>query len=164
MTNRRKSAVWGSICWFAANVFVASVQADDTESESPAAGYKMSAVIDRSGGNVVLAGDYGKAIEKLGSKSTQRFEASTNLCVAYTMTGDLDKGDQACAKALELSEKSDERHDIAVALSNLGVVKAVSGDLSGAQLDFSRALELNANLRQASDNLQLLRDADASGA
>ncbi|MEM1372557.1 MAG: hypothetical protein AAGG72_10080 [Pseudomonadota bacterium] len=161
MTIRGKKVVWASITWFAASVFVASVNADDAELESANSRYQMAAVIDRARGNAVMAGDYQKAIAKLDSRGLKCFEASTNLCVAYTMTGELEKADQACAAALMLSKKSEERRDMAVALSNLGVVKAIGGDHRGAREDFSRALELNAGLQQASENLQRLRDGDA---
>jgi Tfp pilus assembly protein PilF len=80
------------------------------------------------------------------------------------MTGDLAKAGIECAAALTLSERSAVRRDIAVALSNRGVVKAVSGDVSGARDDFRRALELNAEFAYASDNLQRLRTAGASDA
>jgi tetratricopeptide (TPR) repeat protein len=148
----------------AANMLAVSATAHEAVPESTVAGYQMAAVIDRAHGNVVLSGDYGKAIEDLGSRNRRHFESSTNLCVAYTMSGDLERADIECAAALELSEKSAVRRDIAVALSNRGVVKAVSGDLNGARRDFSRALEINADLRQASDNLQILRESDASDA
>lgn len=138
------------------------VQADEKMAASAASGYQMAAVIDRARGGVVLAGDYGKAIEELGAKRPKKFEASTNLCVAYTMTGDLDRADAECAEALAQSEKTDVRRDIALAWSNLGVVKAVSGDLKGARRSFRRALEISADLRQASDNLRLLQSTEAS--
>ncbi len=159
MKIQRKTAVLFGAAAVAANLFAASALAHEVAQEPMAAGYQMAAVIDRAHGNVVISGDYGKAIEDLGNKSRRHFESSTNLCVAYTMTGNLEKADAECAAALELSEKSSVRRDIAVALSNRGVVKAVSGDLSGASEDFSRALEIHGDLRQASENLQLLRES-----
>jgi Flp pilus assembly protein TadD len=164
MTIKRKTAVLFGAGVFTASALAAPAVAHEVATEPRASGYQMAAVIDRARGNVVLAGDYGKAIEDLGGESGKRFEASTNLCVAYTMTGNLEKADSECAAALELSEKSAVRRDIAVALSNLGVVKAVRGDLGGARKDFNRALEINAGLRQASENLQLLHEANASDA
>ena len=141
----------------AGSLISSSAQAEEKMAANAASGYQMAAVIDRARGGVVLAGDYGKAIEELDAKRPKQFEASTNLCVAYTMTGDLDRADAECAEALVLSEKAHVRRDIALALSNLGVVKAMSGDLDSARVNFNRALELNADLRQASDNLQNLQ-------
>jgi len=160
-----KTAVLLSACLIAGNIFSVSVQAKDTAAQnSSKSRYKMAAVIDRARGNTVLAGDYERAIEALSGKSVRRFASSTNLCVAYTMTGELQKADIECGAALTLSQGNAAERDIAIAFSNLGVLKAVSGDLSGAQDDFNRALELNRKIRQASDNLQILRDAHASGA
>ncbi len=124
----------------------------ETASDS-VSGYQMTAVIDRARGETVLAGDYASAIERLAGQRRKRFEASTNLCVAYTVTGDYNSADLACADALKLAKASRVRRDKAVALSNIGVLKAVGGDLSGARSDFLEALELSGELRQASDNL-----------
>ncbi len=153
-----------SAAFAAAPMLAASAQAHDVATAPVSSSYQMAAIIDRARGNTVVAGDYGEAIEHLGRKNIKRFEASTNLCVAYTMIGDLKKADSECAAALELSKSSAARRDVAIALSNLGVVKAVSGDISGARQDFSRALEINIDLRQASDNLELLREVTGSDA
>ena len=133
----------------------------DTASRS---GLQMAAVADRAKGRVVLAGRYGEAISDLGDRSGRRFEARTNLCVAYTMTGELDKADAQCNAALALSRKDDVHRDIAVALSNRGVLKAIRGDLSGARDDFRRALDFERDLRQATENLDLLTRSGAAEA
>lgn len=160
-----KTAVLLSACLIAGNIFSMSVQAKDTAADdSSKSRYQMAAVVDRARGTTVLAGNYERAIEVLSGKSAKRFASSTNLCVAYTMTGELQKADIECGAALELSQGKAAERDMAIALSNLGVLKAVSGDLSGAQEDFTRALEMNRKIRQASDNLEILREAHASGA
>ncbi|WOJ94804.1 hypothetical protein R0135_06450 [Congregibacter variabilis] len=160
-----KTTAFFGACLIAGNMLCVSAQAQETLiDESLTSRYKMAAVSNRARGNVVLAGDYEKAIEVLDSKGAKQFASSTNLCVAYTMTGELQKADLECGTALKLSQEKAAGRDMAVALSNLGVLKAVSGDLSGARQDFTRALELNRKLSEASDNLQILRDAHASGA
>jgi tetratricopeptide (TPR) repeat protein len=164
MTIQRKTAVLFGACVIAGNILATSAQAHEVAAESPVAGYKMAAVIDRARGNVVLAGNYAEAIEALDTNGREHFASKTNLCVAYTMTGDLEKADAECDAALKLSEGKAVRNHIAVALSNLGVVKAVSGDLNGAQQNFNRALEFNRKLSEASDNLRVLREAHASDA
>lgn len=157
-----KTAVLFSACLIAGNIFSMSVQAKDTAAEdSSKSRYKMAAVIDRARGNTVLAGDYERAIEALSGKSARRFASSTNLCVAYTMTGELQKADVECGAALKLSQDKALHQDMAIALSNLGVLKAVSGDTNGAQQDFTRALQLNRKLSEAGENLQILRDTHA---
>ncbi|MFT4767537.1 MAG: Flp pilus assembly protein TadD [Glaciecola sp.] len=152
-------------CVIAGNLICASAQAHEAVTEeSITSRYKMAAVSNRARGNVVLAGNYQRAIDALDGKSAKQFASSTNLCVAYTMTGELQKADVECDAALKLSEDKALHQDMAIALSNLGVLKAVSGDMNGAQQDFTRALELNRKLSEASENLQILREAHATGA
>ncbi len=145
-----------------ASVLPAAVQADSAHRQRAVDDLQMAAVVDRAEGQAVVAGDYESAIQGLERKQRHGFEASTNLCVAYTKTGALAKADRACAAALELSEEAAVRRDIAVALSNLGVLKAINGDLSGARKSFTRAIELRAQVPQANDNLGVLIDARAS--
>jgi tetratricopeptide (TPR) repeat protein len=164
MTIEFKTVALFGACVFAGNVLALAAQADESAQGLSAAGYQMAAVSNRARGSSVLGGDYDQAIDDLGGQSRRHFASSTNLCVAYTMTGDLEKADVECGAALKLSEKASVRRDIAVALSNLGVIKAVRGDISGAQQDFNEALKIHGELRQASDNLQHLSEASASGA
>jgi Flp pilus assembly protein TadD len=120
-----------------------------------AASWRMAAVVDRAQGRALLAGDYGRVIDRLSEQRTD-FETSTNLCVAYALSGDLARADTACKRALALSENAATRRDMALALTNLGVLKAAHGDLPAARSSFSRALELDGGLVPASDNLQRL--------
>lgn len=164
MTSELKSVALFGACAIAGNVLAVAVQADESAQALTAAGYQMAAVSDRARGSAVLGGDYDEAIDDLGGQSRRRFASSTNLCVAYTMTGDLEKATVECGAALKLSERAAVRRDIAVALSNLGVIKAVRGDVIGARQDFSKAISIHGELRPASDNLQRLSEASASGA
>lgn len=163
MTIESKTVALFGACVIAGNVLAVDAQADDSAQALTAAGYQMAAVSNRARGSVVLGGNYDQAIDDLGGQSRRHFASSTNLCVAYTMTGDLEKADAECGAALKLSERASVRRDIAVALSNLGVIKAVRGDVIGAQQDFSKALSIHGELRQASDNLQRLSEVSASG-
>ena len=140
-----------------------------TGNETVAYGYQMAAVSDRAYGKTILSGDYDKAIAKLSGRGN-RFAASTNLCVAYAATGALEDADQACSQALAFSER-EARHasavnvhaqirDLAIALSNQGVVKAMRGDRESAQRYFSEAVSLRTNLEHASSNLNRLQSAD----
>ena len=163
MSIQRKTAVMISTCMVAGSLFAAPTQAQEAATQPTVAGFQMAAVIDHAQGQAVVAGDYGQAIASLGN-TRRYFESSTNLCVAYTMTGELEKANAECATALKISKRKETRRDIAVALSNLGVLKAVSGDLDGAKSDFDRAVRVNSTLRQANDNLELLqvnRESDA---
>jgi Flp pilus assembly protein TadD len=133
--------------------------------------YQLSAVIDQAQGEAVLSGNYEKAIAKLSGRG-QRFEASTNLCVAYALSGDLQAADSACTTAIAISKRNvrhagpasvrDQLRDFAVALSNQGVVMALRGDMHGAQRYFTEAVELQAGVPQASNNLSRLNAAGYS--
>lgn len=135
-------------------VVASSVQAEAADRAAPA--WRMAAVVDRAQGRALVAGDYRRVIDRLGEQN-DNFETSTNLCVAYALSGDLAKADAECARALMLSESAATRRDTALALTNLGVLRAAHGDLGAARSIFSRALELDRGLVPASDNLQRLR-------
>jgi tetratricopeptide (TPR) repeat protein len=167
MRIRESAAVLLSAVAIAGNVAAQAPAHDAGTSISRA--FQMAAVIDRARGDAVLAGNYGRAIEALERSGRKHFASRTNLCIAYTLSGDLAKADAECGAALRLSKDKVEhasdstrrvaRRDVAVALSNLGVVKAVSGDLSGAYQDFTLAVEIDPRMRQADANLQKLRKA-----
>ncbi|MFK7830500.1 MAG: hypothetical protein AB8B57_12050 [Congregibacter sp.] len=134
----------------------------ETHSASAITQYQMAAISNRAHGRAVLSGDYDKAITQLLGQQ-QRFESSTNLCVAYTLNGDLDKAGGACKTALRISEQNARllnprrevvvRRDLAIALSNQGVLLAISGDLGGARQNFAKAVELHTDIQQATVNL-----------
>ncbi|NNF39960.1 MAG: hypothetical protein HKN64_01190, partial [Woeseiaceae bacterium] len=108
--------------------------------------YTLTAIEDVSYGEEVVAGDYDTAIEGILSSAKVRrsgFEAQTNLCVAYTRSGDFEKADASCNAALAALEKRSrpataalldlsqsrrvrERY-LALALSNRGVLRAITG-------------------------------------
>lgn len=127
--------------------------------------FTMTVISDDSYGHLVKAGAYKTAIEKISNYSERRlntFEAQTNLCVAYTKSGDLAKADNACNGALEsIQPRADRalkrrqtpdylaeryRAYLAVALGNRGVLSAVRGDSDKARMDFLQASELQADL------------------
>lgn len=115
--------------------------------------YEMNVYVDVVGGQRVIAGDYAGAVEaasRYAEKGGARgMVANTNLCVALTKTGRFAKAESACTKAVALAERRrmevslydsrTRRQDIAITLSNRGVLKAVSGDPLGAARDFRDA-------------------------
>ena len=118
--------------------------------------YRMAVVSDASQGRTILYGSYEKAIDKLAMKkarSHNRFSTYNNLCVAYTKTKNLEKAVQACDAAIAHTAV---RRDLAVALSNRGVLFAVSGNTEKARQSFEEALELNAYDKDPGINLSLL--------
>ncbi len=135
--------------------------------------YTMTVIIDAAHGSKVAAGKYERAIEKITASKSVRdpYSQQTNLCVAYTKTGELDKATEACeaALAITLDEKrlrssfsgpalSDrvERVYRALALSNLGVLHAAKGSPDIARKSFREALELSSSLSAPKINLARL--------
>jgi hypothetical protein len=116
--------------------------------------FEMKAYVDFPGGREVIAGDYAGAVQAASRKADKAgvagMIANTNLCVAFTKTRQFSSAEAACSKAVTLAERRDvsaprlqyayvTRQDIATALSNRGVFKAVSGDLLAAARDFREA-------------------------
>jgi len=134
--------------------------------ENPAA-YVMTVIHDRAAGDQVISGAYGQAIESLTAntaKHSSKFAASNNLCVAYTKTNRLPEAEQACSAALRTSKATyaswydvnSKRDFYAVALSNRGVIRAVSGDTEQARQDFRAATKFSSTLSAAAENLAVL--------
>ncbi|MEX2122567.1 MAG: hypothetical protein WD795_01655 [Woeseia sp.] len=129
--------------------------------------YTMTVIADRAQGDRVVAGDYGQAIAQIAAETGKRsdqFAVSNNLCVAYTKLNDLPKAEVACSEALRISKEmygswydSDRKRNYhALALSNRGVIRAVSGDAQLAREDFLRARRLSDTLAAPSENLARL--------
>lgn len=135
--------------------------------------YTMTVIIDAAHGSKVAAGKYERAIEKITARKTARdaYYRQTNLCVAYTKTGELEKATEACEAALAITlggkkprssylgtvpSERIERMYLAVALSNLGVLHAAKGSPDFARRSFREALELETGLSAPKINLARL--------
>ena len=113
--------------------------------------YEMVAYTEGAGSEELFDGRYADAIEAASTArsrtSAADLEASTNLCVALTVTGDLSAADEACSRALRLARRVDASPgdrirrggESAKARSNMGVLKALRGDKRGAADGFRRA-------------------------
>ena len=134
--------------------------------QNPAA-YVMTVIHDRAAGDQVISGEYGQAIERLTANTAKRsstFAASNNLCVAYAKTNRLPEAEQACSAALRTSKTTyaswydviSKRDFYAVALSNRGVIRAVSGDIEQARQDFKAAMKFSSTLTAPAENLAAL--------
>ena len=135
--------------------------------------YTMTVIIDAAHGSKVVAGKYERAIEKITASNGTRdsYSRQTNLCVAYTKTGELDKATEACEAALAImlgegkprsrysrpaqSGKADRVY-LALALSNLGVLHAAKGSPDFARKSFREALQLETGLSAPKTNLARL--------
>ncbi len=135
-----------------------AVTSGSATAEEEMGAYSMAVVVDAAQGRAVHNGKYEKAIARLTeSKRRHRdqFARHTNLCVAYTKTGNLEKAETACQEAVTLYEdnKIGTERNHAVALSNRGVLHAVKGDVELARADFEAATELYRFVRITRDNL-----------
>lgn len=166
MSRKHVNAFTRSTVTLVAALTCASALADD-----PA--YTMTVISDASHGAKVKAGDYDTAIAKITAKSrtADSYSELTNLCVAYTKSGDLENAGAACGAAVEqmraklpsrgsaftyLSSDVRARRYLALALSNQGVLHAVSGEPELARENFLEALELKASVREPKINLARL--------
>lgn len=141
----------------AANVFA------ESRSLEP---FTMAVFIDARHGKKINSGMYDQAIDKItrgGTRESKRFEDQVNLCVAYAKTNSVEKANAACNAAIEKVEKRAERsnvdvearvhrYNLALALSNRGVLMAASGETDLAEKDFLAALELDTQLTWIVEN------------
>jgi len=130
--------------------------------EQPETPLTMIVLKDTAYGISIASGNYQRAISKLTasvSSGRDKFATYNNLCVAYAKSKDLESALQACDAALAAVKERDygsrsryrgydQRYaqyqaDMAVALSNRGVLLAVGGDESAAAKAFEDALSLD---------------------
>jgi hypothetical protein len=136
--------------------------------------YEMHAYTNRPSGPDVIAGDYDQAIAAATSLSASpdlidRLVANTNLCVAYTLTAVFDKAVPACDDALVLAKRADgpssgtihESTATMKALTNRGVLRALSGDSIGAARDFRKAVAMAGRSETPRENLEHLESTPA---
>ena len=144
--------------------------------------FQMGVMKNEAHGRGILSGHYERAISKLEKRRhsvVQRFSRQNNLCVAYVKMAELEKAASACEAAVaevrarkarieKKSRRSSESHayrsDLAIALSNRGVLLAVSGDTTMARADFEAVLALDGpNSEVAASNLRRLDAGPYSG-
>ncbi len=153
---------------------LAAISADTLAEESKVPPYAMTVLLDKAHGNVIASGSFERAIRKLSgrAKTASQHEQLTNLCVAYAKTKQVDAALESCDAAIDLlkakqadlysgpaREASRERvlqSDLSIALSNRGVLFAVTGDYERAREFFQAAIELPADRSKAGQNLERL--------
>lgn len=141
-------------------------------SDDPA--FTLIAYSNAPGGEALLAGDYDTAISIAKPQRRRvgmRLFAETNLCVSYTITGMQDEAEAACGKAIKLASSSsssvwtsigETRARRALAYSNRGVMRAVTGDQEGAREDLSKAQRIDAERPAYAQNLARLEADNAA--
>lgn len=154
----------------------ASALAADTEVKP----YQMAVLLNQAYGQSIDAGKYENAITKLAhrlDRSRVDFGTQNNLCVALVKTNSLDKAATACDAAVAQASRLEKqalsakkrrerlaaeshRADLAIALSNRGVLLAVKGKKDQAQKDFKTAASLDSrHTKLAAENLRRLQDS-----
>lgn len=140
-------------------------------------GYSMVVYEDSRHGSKVMSQEYGtitSALAAMEARGDADFDTLNNLCVGYTMTKAFTKAEAACDAAVgegtppdalfdeesafsgARTRKTLARNREAIALSNRGVLRAVTGDLVGAREDFEKAATLSDIVDAAEINLTRL--------
>jgi len=137
--------------------------------------YVMTVYSDVAHGNEIIDGAPQEVIAKLSSKADDRSNEladQVNLCVAYTKTKQLEKAMEICDSAVAAALKDARRLERsrmfgrqttqvadtgrAIALTNRGVLHAVTGEKDKARLMFEMALMLKSKEESARTNLRFL--------
>ncbi len=132
-------------------------------------GYMMSIQVNAPGIEHLRAGHYRKAIAASRSVRDEpgwRTAAYNNMCVAHTILKDYQRADYACAKTVNILRAAKARQrgslrsdttSLAMAYSNRGVLRALTGDLQGAEQDFTKARKYATREDQYEHNYVLLQ-------
>ena len=144
--------------------------ASDTEIKTSA--FIMSAVEDSAAGKQIMAGDYEAAADDIRNDGRQRYDAfakATNLCVSLTLSDELDAAEPHCESAVQQSRnlkhlyklgengRANPNLSYAIALSNLGVLRVLTGDLDTAQQHFENAASISTTLDNPDHNMNRLQ-------
>ncbi len=146
-----------------------------TTSVGAAESLEMISYSNAPGGAEIAAGDYDAAIAEASSRlwrlsSEAALIASTNLCVAYTMKGEVEAAEGACDEALSRARSADHAarssgrrvtrgEATARALTNRGVLHAVVGDALLAAADFREAERVSGAWEVPGRNLEFLESS-----
>lgn len=145
-------------------------------SDSGKLNYEMAFFQDSAQGSRILNGKYDQAIKTINTKvnAGHALHVNTNLCVAYTKSGNIEAAEVACEEAVtaaktfrkvrrsELSYETPAQaraRYLAVALSNRGVLNAVKGNLEAARADFDAALAQQSRISFVRANIEKLETA-----
>jgi hypothetical protein len=134
--------------------------------------FEMGAYTNEPGGSDITKGDYAAAIAAAKHVPMYNSETSlialTNLCVAYTITRVFEKATTACDGALTLAKAIDASIQLPLthaatirALTNRGVLRAVSGDPLRAAADFRAASGMRGSWQAPGRNLAYLETLPA---
>ena len=134
--------------------------------------FELTAFSNGTGGAALVSGDYNSAVRSL-STHTHSLDAdavTTNRCVAYTVTRQLEAAHVACDTAVRDAQqaisslpvsmtwaRSDYRDYLALAYSNRAVLNWISNDTVSAQADLKKAAAAAPNAAFVARNLTALQ-------
>ena len=142
----------GAIGKFGAAIALMTIGASVAQAHEEQTNFEMTVIQDAAFGSKIVSGRLADAIERIEARDArpgQKFFAKNNLCVAYTMSGELEKAMAECNAAIELVQSRMKYLDdidsaiyaryTAMALSNRGVLQAMRGETDLARSDFEDA-------------------------
>lgn len=153
-----------------------TIAAGSVEAGTP---YVFTAIDNSRHGLDVLDGQYAEAIARIREDggADLDFGESTNLCIAYTKSGDMQAALASCDRAVDIARETNGMYwlshadvpynarrkdlDLVIALSNRSVVHATIGDDLMALEDLREADSLRPYLNAVSKNLAVLTAATA---
>jgi hypothetical protein len=150
---------------------VIGITALSVASAASAASLEMGSYLNAPGGVEIEAGDYDAAIASALSPAWRHdvegaLIAATNLCVAYTIKRELEGAFAACEEALTHARRVDKATGArlrasatARALTNRGVLRAVTGNSIGAASDFREAARSSGKWGAPTRNLAYLESS-----
>lgn len=129
--------------------------------------FEMLVYDDTPQGRRISAGEWSDALAMDAKGAIKSFDKFNNRCVLYTMTREFAEAEAACNAAIETRAMDSttasqwrnaarKRMQTAMALTNRGVLRAVTGDVSGAKEDFEAVISANSKTRAARANLTIL--------
>ncbi len=138
--------------------------------------FELTAFSNGTGGAALSSGDYNTAIDQLAAHahSLDSDSISTNRCVAYAVTRQMDAARAACDAAVRDAQqqiaslpvsmswaRAEYRDYLALAYSNRAVLKWISNDTAAAQADLKRAAAVAPKAEFVARNLTALQSHNA---
>lgn len=136
--------------------------------------FELKIIEMTSGADEILAGNITGAIESIlttGSRHS-RYDRNTNLCVAYTVQGEYSSAEQHCKLAVRHSRSFGsgiqsnsgsymaKREKSALALNNIGVLRALQGNTGDAREYFESATRSKRMSSAANRNINALEQRE----
>ena len=134
--------------------------------------FELTAFSNGAAGASLASGDYNTAVRELSAHtiSLDRDLATTNRCVAYTVTRQMEAARSACDTAVREAQqaiislpvsmawaRSDYRDNLALAYSNRAVLNWIANDTGAAQSDLKKAAAADPKASFVARNLTALQ-------